>query len=70
VQKADQLLIAYVRLDEDGAVEVVYRPEAGGLIGVARIGLGQAFRHVPYHELVPHGAGRIQVDPVTGAGTI
>jgi hypothetical protein len=45
-------------------------PEAGGLIGVARIGLGQDFRHVPYHELVPHGAGRIQVDPVTGAGTI
>jgi hypothetical protein len=25
---------------------------------------------VPYHELAAHGAGRIQIDPVTGAGTI
>jgi hypothetical protein len=72
LQKADQPLIAHFRLDDDGAVEVRYRPEASGLIGdaVARIGLGQDFRHVPYHELVAHGAGRIQIDPVTGAGTI
>jgi hypothetical protein len=42
VQKADQSLIAYFRLDEGGAVEVRYRPEASGLIGdaVVRIGLG------------------------------
>ena len=70
MRNADQSLIAYFWLDEDGAVEVRYPPEAGGLIGVARIGLGQDFRHVPYHERVAHSAGRIQIDPVTGAGTI